>query len=120
MEPTSGFKRLINGAERAAQSMENLSETGRVKLALMGATGWKDIKSYLEDAYFKSIRLYKKRILDTKNSIVDGLFNIVSTAEPDPMRQATHEVLDTLQGIQANIGSLIVNCFGRGDQNMEQ
>lgn len=38
VEPTSGFKRLINGAEKAAESMENLSKTGKGKLMLMGAT----------------------------------------------------------------------------------
>ena len=85
VEPTAGFKRLIESIGSITKSMRNLKDKNwKTKIALMGMP---DIKAFTEGEFIRDCDKYAKRIQEVMDEINKSRFYIVGLPEESPVSQ---------------------------------
>lgn len=90
-----------------ARSIRNLSDQGRLKLAMIGVN-WPDITGYLKSDYITEACWYADRIEAAVKMIQNATYLIVSTPEAEPVNQV-FEVKKIIERFGGKVSGFVVN-----------
>ena len=111
IEPTAGFKRMIQAGPIIAAGLKNLDEQGKMIVMLIGAK-WPDIRQYIESDYVIDSNDYMDNMLSAAAMIRDANYFLVTVAEESPVGQtfSNRQIIEAYGG-QAT-GCIVNNLRG--------